>query len=631
VTFLRAVSRSSSVRGAALIVFAAALAFGNTFANGFQLDDFYRVVDNPGIQSVHPVSRHFTDPRTMSTLDRITQYRPLLPLTLSLNYWWGGLSPAGYHALNLALHAAAALLAYALMLALVVERRVALLAALLFAVHPVSGIVVNYVSARDLGMMLAFLLASLLVYVRMRRNGDSAVGWAAALAFAACSILSKTNTVVLPLLVLAFELLFARAHPLRLAPWLRAVAFGIVPAGYFAWTRFGLGFSDLQQVEGGSTPFGYFWTQMALLPVYLGNFAWPFGIRQMPHVPEVGPFAPAALGGLGVLLLSAWLAWHWRKARPELAFCICASWILMLPESSLLPMHHLRVDYRPYPSSVFLWLLVASALAQLARTRLPAITAAAGLFFAMASISLNGTWRTGETLWAHSVRHGGDEVAHMNLAMSIADRRDPRVRANLERSLQLAPGYVLARINYGLLLIELGEREQGLAQCREAVRLAPHWAQAHYWTAVAYDRLGMSEAALDAARTASQLDPKNLQYAYEAAQRAQRAGRYQESLELLRGRAASHPPALFLEAFALQKTARDVEAIERYRRFLSVRPDDFQARFNLGYALMTRGDCDGAIVELTRTLELRPAYHEARVHLAACRARLRDRAGRDID
>ena len=54
------------------------------------------------------------------------------------------------------------------------------------------------------------------------------------------------------------------------------------------------------------------------------------------------------------------------------------------------------------------------------------------VYFAAASISLNGTWRTNATLWAHSVRYGGDEVAHLNLAMSFADRRDPRVRRNLE-------------------------------------------------------------------------------------------------------------------------------------------------------------------------------------------------------
>ena len=51
---------------------------------GFHLDDFYRATDNPGIESVSPISRHFKDPGTMATLPHLVQYRPLLPLTLSL-------------------------------------------------------------------------------------------------------------------------------------------------------------------------------------------------------------------------------------------------------------------------------------------------------------------------------------------------------------------------------------------------------------------------------------------------------------------------------------------------------------------------------------------------------------------
>ena len=54
----------------------------------------------------------------MSTLPRITAYRPLLPLTLSLNYWWGGEQPAGYHAVNIALHALNVWLVFALALRL---------------------------------------------------------------------------------------------------------------------------------------------------------------------------------------------------------------------------------------------------------------------------------------------------------------------------------------------------------------------------------------------------------------------------------------------------------------------------------------------------------------------------------
>src|SRR6188768_2493397 len=107
-------SRRLHAASAGLILLAAAAAFYNVFP----LDDFYRVTANPGIQQVHPIWRHFVDPSTMSTLPRITAYRPLLPLTLSLNYWWGGEQPAGYHAVNLACHAISSVLVYVLFVVL---------------------------------------------------------------------------------------------------------------------------------------------------------------------------------------------------------------------------------------------------------------------------------------------------------------------------------------------------------------------------------------------------------------------------------------------------------------------------------------------------------------------------------
>ena len=107
--------------------------------------------------------------------------------------------------LNLAFHAISSVLVYVLFVQLGRVRGAALVAALLFAVHPLSGIVVNYISARDLAMTQAFMLASLVCYTRMRLSGrDSAAGWAAALLFAAVATLAKTNAAVLPLIVALF-------------------------------------------------------------------------------------------------------------------------------------------------------------------------------------------------------------------------------------------------------------------------------------------------------------------------------------------------------------------------------------------------------------------------------------------
>ena len=70
---------------AALLVLLPALVFANTLRNGYHLDDFYRVVGNPELERFWPPHRHFLDPRTSATLPHLVQYRPLLPLSLSVD------------------------------------------------------------------------------------------------------------------------------------------------------------------------------------------------------------------------------------------------------------------------------------------------------------------------------------------------------------------------------------------------------------------------------------------------------------------------------------------------------------------------------------------------------------------
>ena len=72
------------------------------------IDDFYRIANNPEIRYVGNPLRHFKDPTTSATLPTIVQYRPLMPLTLSLGR--AVLEPLGVPSLaadhigNIALH-----------------------------------------------------------------------------------------------------------------------------------------------------------------------------------------------------------------------------------------------------------------------------------------------------------------------------------------------------------------------------------------------------------------------------------------------------------------------------------------------------------------------------------------------
>jgi tetratricopeptide (TPR) repeat protein len=284
------------------------------------------------------------------------------------------------------------------------------------------------------------------------------------------------------------------------------------------------------------------------------------------------------------------------------------------------------VDYRPYPASPFLYLaaaLVAEALLSRRSLRL-AVVVGAVVYFGLASVYLNRAWRTGESLWTHSVRHGGNATAHHSLAMCLVNRRDPRVRRHLEEALRLSPDYVMAHVNLGLLLVELGEVEEGLRHCARASRIAPDWAQPHFWTAQAYDNLGWKDQAARAAHRAAELDPRNLEYLLQAAHYAQKRSDFTRSLEHLdaiEAQQAGYGNNRYFAAFAHQMRG-DVEgAKQALRRYLADYPTYAPAQFNLGYTLMEEGDCAAAIPHFEATLRARPDYPEAQTHLADCYAR----------
>jgi hypothetical protein len=523
-------------RAASALVLLTAAAFANTLPNGFHLDDFYRLVNNPAIQSVSPWWRHFVDVHTMATLPTITNFRPLLPLTLSLNYAIGGLNPVGYHLVSIALQAVAAVLAWRLFTEMLAQgsavRRdlqpwAALAAAAVFAVHPVSGIPVNYVSARDLLLMQLFLIAALLAYVRMRGAGpDTVRGWAATLGLYVLALLSKTAVVVLCGLVAAYEVTVRREKPLSPAPWLRCLPFLGLAIAYFAYVSLVLHHSEVDVVRSNAyAPLEYGATQLKLhLFHYLRNFAWPFPIRQGPEIALTGPRDPAVWIGALFVLFTLVIAWRSRRAMPVVAFCILAYWALLVPESSAFPLWALAADYRPYASSPFLYLSIAALAAHCISSdrALRVVAVAAVLWSAATTVYLNTTWRTERSLWQHSVQYGGSALAWMNLGLTF---QDPQIRAGyLREAVRMSPDYILAHMNLGLALIDGGERDRGLAECLTAVSIDPRGAHTRYWMGKAYEKLGWPGAQAREAATAAQLEPANVEYAYYAGRSALATG-----------------------------------------------------------------------------------------------------------
>ena len=129
-----------------LIAVAIAIAYGNSFSGAFVFDDDMSITNNASIRHLWPAGAVLTPPTDGG---RTVGGRPVLNVSLALNYAWGGTSVGGYHAVNLAIHVFAAWILFG-----IVRRTLgsgaasvptAFFAALLWGVHPLQTEAVTYV------------------------------------------------------------------------------------------------------------------------------------------------------------------------------------------------------------------------------------------------------------------------------------------------------------------------------------------------------------------------------------------------------------------------------------------------------------------------------------------------------
>lgn len=163
-------------------------------------------------------------------------YRPLTEATIGLEYLLWGNSPMAFHLANLLLHALNSLLCLALVQVMVPPRPVlALTAGLLFAVHPVHGDAIFWLSARSDLLVTLFYLLSMILYVRGRGKERRRAPTVASVLCFALALLSKEVALSLPVLVVLLDLAapspegfihrFRRHLPRYLVYFLVAVAY----------------------------------------------------------------------------------------------------------------------------------------------------------------------------------------------------------------------------------------------------------------------------------------------------------------------------------------------------------------------------------------------------------------------
>jgi tetratricopeptide (TPR) repeat protein len=624
------------------------LVFSNTLENTYQLDSVPRVGNNTEINEFWPPARFFTDKRTGSITPQIAEYRPLMPLSHSINSEiaraTGTSKLAGFHVGNITIHIGSAILVYLLFCLLLSNwSRVAetesksihyshqaFVAALIFAVHPIAGSAVNYIAARDLLLMVFFFIASMLVYFSMRKTGDTVSGWVVSLLLLSLAILSKQAAIVGFGLVFLFEwiLLDVKLKDWRL--WARTTLFAVPTLAFFLLRYFWI----VNPGSGGSLrtikSFTYPFTMLdAHFFYYLRNFVWPFEMRALGRVEMIESIlVPTALVGLIFIIITLIVAWKFRKRHPLITFTILAYWQLFALTSSIFPFGYVVTDYRQYLPLVFLSLTVTMLVCSSDRKTLPvAVLSGLVLYFSISSYHINTHWKTEESFWQQSVKYSATSLAHQNYGLAIVGKNPELAEHHYIEAIRQNPTHIYANINLGMLHIRMGKKEDGLQRLHRMVALNPNWALAHYWLSEGLKLTGQKDEALKEIILAADLDTRSLRYQYAAARALQNGGKRAESIpyfERIIGLNPDYKQTRFWLGFSYQKTGQSQKAIDMYNRFLQSHPNHAQSHFNLAYELKSVKDCNTAVAHFNKVLELRPSYREAHLHLSRCHRILGD-------
>jgi tetratricopeptide (TPR) repeat protein len=464
-----------------LLILAGLMAFGGSVDSGFHYDDHAIFAD-----------RAITSSSGWYQVWRPEQTRPLTYFTFWLNHQFGGSNPQGYHAVNLALHLACVLLLYDV-LGQLMPQRLALLAAALFAVHPIQTEAVAYVWERGTLLATLFCLLTFRTWLRGRR-------WLS-VGFFALALLSKEECVAFPLFLLLLS-----GHSGR-KPWIWKPAAAMLALSAAAAARVFYALSLNPQVPAGAhagiSPFQYFLAQGHVILRYFRLLLLPFWFNVDPDI-KVPPV------WLGLLLWAAIIALAvlaWKRSRAGL--WLAGGLLLLLPSSSIFPTADLAADYRIYLPGIALAAAAAIGMPTIGvRIHAKAVPAAAVvlvLFFAIRSAQQTAVWEDDRALWAQAVQLSPNKLRpRLQLARALSPRQ---ALDELQAARRLAPDNPAVAAETGRVYLALGDAASALPEFGRALALAPRDARNYNNRGVALMSLGQAAPARQDFERALQLDP----------------------------------------------------------------------------------------------------------------------------
>ena len=586
--------------GGVILAAGAIAVYSRTFAVPLLFDDRPAIIDN---STIRHLSTAFGPPKSSGPSGR-----PIVNLSLALNYAISGTDVWSYHALNLAIHVLAGLTLLGIVRRTLALRGhpaasfIAFSAALLWTLHPLQTESVTCIIQRTESLVGLFYLLTFYCFIRGTESHDHWQRRWFALSVTSCLVGTATKEVMAtaPLLVLLYDRTFVGGS--FRAAWKQRRSVYSALAG--TWVVLAVLMVGSQQRGGtvgfglGVSPWQYALTQCQAIVLYLKLAIWPYplvvdyGKVLVRNSLEVWPQA-----ALLIVLIAGTMISLWR--RPALGFAGAWFFAILAPSSSVVPLVTQTIaEHRMYLPLAGLVTLAAIGIHDATGRLSRMVLAALALGMGMLTAQRNEDYKSEQSIWGDTVvKRPNNERAHNNLGSTLAKTpgRLNDAIAQYEEALRLQPSYIEAHNNLGQALSEIpGRLNDAIAQYHEALRLRPDYADAH-------NNLGSALAKI----------PGRLNDSIK---------QYEEALRLKPGLAGAH---YNLGLAWTHMPGRLSDAIAQYEEAVRLQPDYVEARNNLGLAWsQTPGRFRDAIAQFQEAVRLRPDYAEAHNNLGGAWAKI---------
>ena len=611
----------------ALIVLFVFLAYLPALHGGFIWDDDAHLTANPCI--IGPLG--FREIWTSSA----ATYYPLVLSSFWLQHAIWGLNPLPYHLVNIAMHAACAVLLWLVLRCLQV--RGAWFGAALWALHSVQAESVAWITELKNTQSCLFYLLAIWFFLKWRAAGTFAgrkgTEWDYALALlcAVLAILSKASTVMLPVVLgLVWWWSDGRWHWRNI---FRLVPFFIISVAASGWTIWE------QQFHSGAV--GPDWSQSRaerlviagkVVWFYLGKLLWPHPLIFIYPRWEIDAARPTAylpVLALGVILFLLWLN---RRGRTGPVFFAFAYFVVSLfPVLGFFNVYFFRYSFvgdhfqylaSPGPLALAAAVIITALdLFKKSRPFLePALCGTLLLVLGALTWQQCGTFANMETLWRTTLAKNPDcWMAHSNLGLLLKNQgRIEEAIAQYHQALQLDPNAWDALNDLGVALAARGRFDEAIMNYRKSLEIDPNRFAVQNNLGHALAAEGRFDEAMEYYRRAIQINPNFADALNNLGNALAARGRPDEAIKYYRQAIQINPD--FSEALnnlgvALADKGQFDEAIETYRQAIQIKPNDGNALDNLGVTLTARGQFDEAIENYRQAIQLDSNRPETFFHL----------------